>query len=369
MYYISRRGYTGGDAPTGPLCYAHSNKGDSNPTHWERRRSRFLFREAPINASTHVGGRSTCQASCVRRFGIQANALDSAPCIGRRSKPSPLLYDDWFTQDGKRVRDPNFPLSADLCPQHRLDYVDHKQSHKCPRDGCRGTGVPASAEVSTVSERHLHAEGRVALKHRATSSDIHPIRGVGSHHPETKSVKICEQPDGPGLSADDPPAPEGDVIRRQPAGSISSPNRRLSTGAEQTRLASGSGASRKTEPYRRKAYHFDANPPIARESDMDATARPILRRDHPARRHTVAGPVQQAGRILSTTPTATTTDVPVAQGRIIASGGGPQLSNDTPLTTGPMDGRTSSLTQPSVDGPPHPQKSYQPSTLTSYDAG
>ena len=102
--------------------------------------------------------------------------------------------------------------------------------------------------------------------------------------------------------------------------------------------------SRKLEPYREKAYHFDDDPPIARESDMNATAHSLLRHDHPTRRHTVAWPVQQANRILSAAPTSTTTTVPAAQGRIIASGGGSQPSNDTPLTLEPMDGLTSSLT-------------------------
>ena len=98
------------------------------------------------------------------------------PALADVPKPS-TLYDGWRILGGKRAWGPNFPLSADLCAQHRLDYAAHKQCRKFPRMGCWGTGVPASAGGPTVIERPLRAEVRATIIHRTDPSDRHPVNG------------------------------------------------------------------------------------------------------------------------------------------------------------------------------------------------
>ena len=74
----------------------------------------------------------------------------------KRTKQATLLYGDWFVLCGNRVRGPNFPLSADLCPHHRLDYASNRQTQKCPRAGFWGTGVPASeGDRRFLSSRYM----------------------------------------------------------------------------------------------------------------------------------------------------------------------------------------------------------------------
>ena len=80
---------------------------------------------APSTESTRVAGRLPRQAHCIWLSGPQANSLSLTPCPGRHAMPPTLLYDDWFIQDGTRLHGPNFPLSAELCPQRRLDYDAH----------------------------------------------------------------------------------------------------------------------------------------------------------------------------------------------------------------------------------------------------
>ena len=53
----------------------------------------------------------------------------TAPCLGRRVKPSTAIYDDeLLIQNGKRTLDPNSPLAAELRYQHRLDYAKTQTS-------------------------------------------------------------------------------------------------------------------------------------------------------------------------------------------------------------------------------------------------
>ena len=151
-------------------------------------------------------------------------------------------------------------------------------------------------------------------KRGASSSDSQPKKAVASRRPETKLAKICEQPDVPEFPENGPSAPGGVLSRRQSSGSISPDNKRLPAGSEQTTAGSGSEVSRKIDPYRGTVYHFDDDPHIARQSEMNATARSLLRHDLPTRRHNADGPVQQVNNILTAAPTKTTTPVPVAQG-------------------------------------------------------
>lgn len=78
------------------------------------------------NAPTHVLGRRACQSHCVWLSGRQTEALPPISRTGKRVKPSKLMYDDWFIQYGERVRSAKFPLAAELCAQHRLDYAEQK---------------------------------------------------------------------------------------------------------------------------------------------------------------------------------------------------------------------------------------------------
>ena len=98
---------------------------------------------APIsNASGRVLGRRSCQAHCVCLSGKQASALLPAPCPGKRAQRPTLMYDDWLIHHGERVWNANFPLTAELCTQHRSDYADRETKNKCTQLGCWGNGAP-----------------------------------------------------------------------------------------------------------------------------------------------------------------------------------------------------------------------------------
>ena len=149
------------------------------------------------------------------------NQMPWAPSCVKTGVPNPLhcYMAIGSFGDGKRVRDPNSPLSADLSHQHRFGCAARKQSQKCSRAGRWGTGAPTSDGRSNVRECPLSEEERSFSQYRSTT---HPATRLSSGaHPSAKSVKIPEQPDGPELSEDGPSVPDGEILRRQSTGSMS----------------------------------------------------------------------------------------------------------------------------------------------------
>ena len=215
---------------------------------------------ASSNASTHVVGRRACQDLSVWLSGTQAAALFPTPCSGKRVKPATLMYDDWFIQSGERVRGANFPLAAELCTQHRLDYAERKTKTKCATFGCWSKGVPNPTkgvlECSLRASERLIPGARITESPRIGETNRCPIR-----HPATKSVKIKGVESESPWSDDSLHSSEHDM----------SIQKRVSTGSE--RAPAGSDMSRHTAPLpetstawsdsapftgvRQKAYHFD----------------------------------------------------------------------------------------------------------------
>ena len=103
----------------------------------------------------NVAGRRARQVHFVWLSGKQSSSLFPTPCTGKRAKPATLMYYDWFIQYGERVWSANFPVAAELCTQHRLDYADYKTKTKCTPLGRWSKGAPAPTKG--VLECALHA--------------------------------------------------------------------------------------------------------------------------------------------------------------------------------------------------------------------
>lgn len=92
-------------------------------------------KDSRSSAHARCSGRRSCHAHCVWLDGKQVNAMQSNPCDGKRTKPFTPMYDEWFIQNGERVANANFPLTAELRTDHRLDGSEHKTQTKHTRLG------------------------------------------------------------------------------------------------------------------------------------------------------------------------------------------------------------------------------------------
>ena len=144
---------------------------------------------ASSDASLRLPGRRICQARCFWLNGKQSDAVHDSARSGKNAKPSTLMRDDWFIQHGDRVRSANFPLVAELCAAHRLDYAGYKTKYKCTHLGCWGRGVPSPTGEG------LECTLRVDVRQNAPTplapnAPVGVLRKTTTRHPATKSVKI-----------------------------------------------------------------------------------------------------------------------------------------------------------------------------------
>ena len=141
------------------------------------------------NAPGGLVGRRTCHAHCVWLAGKQTKALTPPPCEGKKIKPSTLMYDEWFIQHGDRVRNANFPLTAELCAQHRLGYADYKTKNKCTQIGCwnKGVLIPTGGGLGCALRAETKLVGKSVDGTKSCLADH--SRGI-PRHPAAKSAKI-----------------------------------------------------------------------------------------------------------------------------------------------------------------------------------
>ena len=231
------------------------------------------------NVSTHAMGRFPRHPHCVWISGMPAQALNKAPCGGKKVKPATLMFGDWLIQSGQRVSDPNFPSVADLCPHHRTTYISHRESNKCAslgfwRMGCarvqRGGGqLPVCP---------LRAEERAGLtsctfpppplqNRRASATPVGFEPTGNQRHPDAKSVEIQDSESGPPASvsavSDDT---QRDSRRTSENSAVSAPVKRTGAESEKNpampRAAAHAASPTFTRapaqtPVRQKGYHFD----------------------------------------------------------------------------------------------------------------
>ena len=229
---------------------------------------------ASSDASLRLPGRRICQAHCIWLNGKQSDVFHDTVCSGKNVKPSTLTYDDWFIQHGDRVRSANFPLVAELCAAHRLDYAGYKTKYKCTQLGCWRRGVPSP--MGKGLECTLHAEVRQKeTTPTVPKAPVGVLRKTSTRHPATKSVKIHNADSDSQCSQESENSSHmGSVARRDSRESNENSLPRVSTGSDRTPVEMGLLASiphsvlpspllpRNTVPLgeRQKAYHFDDEP-------------------------------------------------------------------------------------------------------------
>ena len=352
---------------------------------------------ASSDASLRLPGRRICQAHCIWLNGKQSDALHDTVCSGKNVKPSTLMYDDWFIQHGDRVRSANFPLVAELCAAHRLDYAGYKTKYKCTQLGCWRRGVPSP--MGEGLECTLHAEVRQKVSTLSIpQAPVGVLRKTSTRHPATKSVKIHNvDSDSQCSQESEVSSHTGSMARRDSMDSNKNSLPRVSTGSDRTpvemgRLTSASPSVLPTPQLhqnvaqpgeRQKAYHFDDEPCgrasvtcddlVSGHTEMAQTAHNLVSHGPPTRRHSVVArsppPVAEIVHNVNTLTTPCFAPPYAYQGLVhgvvVGSTSDANLGSAPALVVGPISQRSSSLTHvaPSTAPPQGALANFYPDFL------